>query len=214
MTKQLRSVVYMFVISIFFASLVSAVKLANEKKIVSNQAIKLQKIILKVLDIPVGKDMSDEKISGLFTGRIKDIQVGERILYVGYEEDGRTILGYAFPVGGAGFWGPIQGMVGVDPNASKVLGIAFYRHSETPGLGGRITEDWFSSQFNDLRLFPIESDQKILYLKPAGTTGAPNELDAITGATQTSHAVEQFLNHELDRFLKVFRKTLKKDRPI
>lgn len=192
----------MFLISLFFASLVSAVMHLNEKKIASNQALKLQRIILKVLDIAAEKNTADDQISRLFMERVKDIRVGDRILYVGYEEDGHTILGYAFPVGGPGFWGPIQGMVGVDPDATKVLGIAFYKHTETPGLGGRITEDWFSSQFNGLRLVPIEGDQKIFYLKPEGTTGAPNELDAITGATNTSSAVETFLNDELDYFLK------------
>ena len=202
MKKLLRSVVYMFLISLFFASLVSAVKHLNEKTIASNQALKLQRIIIKVLDIAAEKNASDDQISRLFVERVKDIQIEERTLYVGYKEDGHTILGYAFPVGGPGFWGPIQGMVGVNPEATKVLGIAFYKHTETPGLGGRITEDWFSSQFNSLRLFPIEGDQKIFYLKPAGTTGAPNELDAITGATNTSSAVEAFLNDELDYFLK------------
>ena len=202
MTKQLRSVVYMFLISLFFASLVSAVKYLNEKTIASNQALKLQRIILKVLEIPVEKNTPDDQISRLFMERIKNIQVEDSILYVGYEEDAHTILGYAFPVGGPGFWGPIQGMVGVDPEVTKVLGIAFTKHSETPGLGGRITEDWFSSQFKGLPLHPIDGDKKIFYLKPAGTTGAPNELDAITGATNTSSAVEAFLNDDLDYFLK------------
>jgi Na+-transporting NADH:ubiquinone oxidoreductase subunit C len=202
MKKQLRSVVYMFLISLFFTSLVSAVKSLNEKTIASNQALKFQRIILKVLDIASEKHLSDDQISRLFEERVKDIRVEERTLYIGYREDGQTILGYAFPVGGPGFWGPIQGMVAVNPDATKVLGIAFYKHMETPGLGGRITEDWFSSQFNGLRLFPIKGDRKIFYLKPAGTTGAPNELDAITGATNTSSAVEAFLNDELDYFLK------------
>ncbi|MGD8539755.1 MAG: FMN-binding protein [Candidatus Aminicenantes bacterium] len=202
MIKQLRSVVYMFVIAIFFASLVSAVKFLNDKRIRTNEAIRLQKIVLEVLNIPVEKDEVDEHISTLFLERIKDIEVGAKVLYVGYEEDGRTIQGYAFPVGGPGFWGPIQGMVGVDPHATKILGITFYKHTETPGLGGRITEDWFTRQFKDLPLHPIEGDQMIFYLKPAGIRGAPNELDAITGATNTSSAVEAFLNNELDHFLK------------
>ena len=202
MIKQLRSVVYMFVIAIFFASLVSAVNFLNDKRIRTNEAIKLQKIVLEVLNIPVEKDKADEHISALFLERIKDIEVGAKVLYVGYEEDGRTIQGYAFPVGGPGFWGPIQGMVGVDPHATKILGIAFYKHTETPGLGGRITEDWFTRQFKDLPLHPIEGDQMIFYLKPAGIRGAPDELDAITGATNTSSAVEAFLNDELDHFLK------------
>ena len=202
MKKQLRSVVYMFAISVVFASLVSAVKHLNEKTIASNQLLKLQRIILQVLDISGERDMPDETISRLFMERIRNIDVGKRTLYVGYEEDGHTIQGYAFPVGGPGFWGPIQGMVGVSPDATKVLGIAFHKHSETPGLGGRITEDWFENQFAGLLLHPIEGDRKIFYLRPEGTAKAPNELDAITGATNTSSAVEDFLNDELDYFLK------------
>lgn len=202
MKKQVLSVVYMFLITLFFASLVSAVKLLNERKIEFNQAIKLQRIILKVLRIPVEQGIADEGILELFRTRVKDIDAQGRTLYVGYEEDGQTIQGYALPVGGPGFWGPIQGMVGVDPQATQVLGIAFYRHSETPGLGGRITETWFSDQFKNLSLHPIEGDRNIFYLRPAGTGKVANELDAITGATNTSSAVEIFLNQELDYFLR------------
>ena len=202
MKKQALSVVYMFLITFFFASLVSAVKLMSERKIEFNQAIKLQRIILKVLTISAEEGTSDESLLQLFKARVKRIEVGQKTLYVGYEEDGRSIRGYALPVGGPGFWGPIQGMVGVDPQASKILGIAFYKHSETPGLGGRITESWFTDQFKDLPLHPVEGDRNIFYLKPAGTGKAANELDAITGATNTSSAVEAFLNQELDNFLK------------
>jgi Na+-transporting NADH:ubiquinone oxidoreductase subunit C len=202
MKKQLLSVVYMFLITLFFASLVSTVKLLSDRKIESNQAIKLQRVILKVLDISIKERISDEELSRLFSVRVKNIRVDEKTLYVGYREDGKTIRGYAIPVGGPGFWGPIQGMVGVNPEATKILGIAFYKHTETPGLGGRITEDWFSNQFKGLPLHPIEGDQSIFYLRPAGMRKAPNELDAITGATNTSSAVEAFLNQELDYFLK------------
>jgi Na+-transporting NADH:ubiquinone oxidoreductase subunit C len=202
MKKQALSVVYMFLITLFFASLVSAVKLMSERKIERNQTIKLQRIILQVLQIPTEEQMTREGLSGLFINRVKEINVEERSLYIGYEDDRVTILGYAIPVGGPGFWGPIQGMVGINPDATRVLGIAFTKHSETPGLGGRITEDWFTEQFKDLPLHPIEGDQNIFYLKPKGTAQATNELDAITGATNTSSAVEIFLNQELDYFLR------------
>ena len=202
MKKHILSVVYMFLITLFFASLVSAVKLLNERKIERNQTLKLQRIILQVLQIPSQEQMAEDELARLFTDRVKEIDVDDRILYVGYKEDGQAIQGYALPVGGPGFWGPIQGMVGVNPDATKVLGIAFYKHSETPGLGGRITERWFTDQFAGLPLHPIEGDQNIFYLKPEGTARTANELDAITGATNTSSAVEAFLNQELDYFLR------------
>ncbi len=202
MKKQVLSVVYMFLITLFFSSLVSAVKLLSEQKIERNQAIKLQRIILRVLNIPAEEQMAEGELARLYADRAKEIDVQGKTLYIGYEEDGQTIRGYALPVGGPGFWGPIRGMVGVNPDATKVLGIAFYKHSETPGLGGRITESWFTDQFKDLPLHPIEGDQNIFYLKTEGTARAANELDAITGATNTSSAVETFLNQEMDYFLR------------
>ena len=200
----------MFLITLFFTSVVSAVKLFNEEKIETNQRVKLQKIILQVLGMPEGKGASDMDVVQTFEARVKRVEVKEKDLYVGYEKDGKTISGYAFPVGGPGFWGPIFGMVAVDPNASKILGIAFYRHSETPGLGARMTEDWFTEQFIGLPLYPVEEDKKIFYLRAAGPKKGPNELDAITGATGTSRGIEAFLNEELDRFLKELWGSLRK----
>ncbi|MCJ7579155.1 MAG: FMN-binding protein [Candidatus Aminicenantes bacterium] len=202
MKKQALSILYMFLITLFFASLVSAVKFLNEAKIETNQIVKLQRVILKVLDIPVQDPISYDELRRLFTAQIKNIQVGQKILYIGYEQDGRTIRGYAVPVGGPGFWGPIEGLVGVSPDATKILGLAFTKHNETPGLGGRITEDWFSDQFKGLSLYPLEGSQNIFSFTAEGTQKSPNELDAITGASNTSSAVETFLNQDLDYFLK------------
>ena len=192
----------MFLITFCFTSLVSAVKVLNDEKIHRNEDLKLQKIILKVLAIPVGERMSDKDVVALFRKRVETTQAGDKTVYIGREEDGAKVKGYAFPIGGPGFWGPISGMVAVNPDASKIIGIAFYKHSETPGLGGRVTEDWFSNQFVGIRISPIEDDKKIFYLKPAGTGEAPNELDAITGATGTSRGVEAFVNQDLDYFLR------------
>lgn len=202
MKKQALSIVYMFLIALFFASLVSAVKFLNEERIDTNQIVKLQRIILKVFDIPVQEAITNDELTRLFTAQIKNIQVNQKTLYIGYEQDGRTIRGYAVPVGGPGFWGPIEGIVGVTHDSTKILGLAFYKHSETPGLGGRITEDWFSDQFKGLPLYPIEGGQNIFSLTAEGRQKEPNELDAITGASNTSSAVEAFLNQELDYFLK------------
>ena len=210
MKKRLFSVLYMFLITLFFTSIVSAVKLVNEERIETNQRVKLQRIILNVLDIPLSEESSDKDLVDIFESRVKSIDVQGKRLYVGYDEDGQKITGYAFPVGGPGFWGPIYGMVAVDPKASKILGLAFYKHSETPGLGARMTEAWFTNQFIGLPLYPTEGDKKIFYLKPAGTKEAPNDLDAITGATGTSRGIEGFLNRDLDRFLRDFWRLLKK----
>jgi Na+-transporting NADH:ubiquinone oxidoreductase subunit C len=200
----------MFVLTFVFAAVVSAVKVHNEERIQINQQVKLQRVILKVLGVPVDEKAPNRVVIQAFERRVKAIEVKQQTLYVGYGEGGKQITGYAFPVGGAGFWGPVYGMVSVDPEASRIMGIAFYRHSETPGLGARITEIWFTQQFAGLPIFPVEGDKKIFFLKPAGPGKGPNELDAITGATGTSRAVEAFVNRDLDRFLREMWKQVKK----
>jgi Na+-transporting NADH:ubiquinone oxidoreductase subunit C len=210
MKKRLYSIAFMFALTFFFAAIVSAVKVHNEERIQTNQQVKLQRIILSVLGVRVDKKAPNREVMQAFEKRVETIEVKKKTIYIGYSEDGRSITGYAFPVGGAGFWGPVYGMVSVDPEASSILGIAFYRHSETPGLGARITEPWFTTQFTGLPVFPVEADKKIFYLKPAGPGKRPNELDAITGATGTSRAVEAFVNRDLDRFLRETWKQVKK----
>lgn len=212
MKKRLFSIFYMFLLTLFFTSLVSAVKLYNEERIAMNQEVKLLRIVLHVLGIAVQEGASPQTVSQVFSERVKQIEVKQRPLYIGYAENGETITGYAFPVGGQGFWGPISGLAAVDPSATRLLGVAFFKHSETPGLGARITEAWFTKQFEGLSLDPIAGEQKIFYLKAAGTGQAANELDAVTGATGTSRAVEAFLNRELDHFLKGIWPEVKKKR--
>lgn len=202
MKQRIFSIAYMFLITLCFTSVVSAVKYLNEDRIEQNQVVKVQRIVLQVLRIAHSENVRDQDVVRLFETRIKTVDVEGVQLYIGYDGKGENAIGYAFSVGGPGFWGPIYGMVAIAPSGKKILGVAFYKHSETPGLGGRLTEAWFTDQFSGLPLFPIEGVERIFKLKPEGTGSEPNELDAITGATGTSRAVEAFLNKELDLFLR------------
>lgn len=195
--KRAFSVFYMFVITLVFTSVVSAIHLLNRDKIALNERIRLQGIVLDVLGIQAPAGSTKEQLGELFSRRVRRKQPDGRDLYVGLAKDGRTVTGYAFPLFGPGFWGPIYGMIGIDPSLQQVLGIAFYQHTETPGLGGRITEPWFTGQFVGKSLEPSGARQNYFYLKRPGTGRAPNELDAITGASGTSNKLELFLNRNL-----------------
>ena len=199
--KHIRSVLYMFVITLVFAAGVSGVKQINNERITLNQNLKLRKVILKVLDIKAPPGADDVAVEHLFEKRVKSSQHEGRTVYAGYNPEGSTVTGYAFPVSGSGVWGTIHGMVAVSPDGKKIIGLSFYKHSETPGLGGRIAEAWFRDQFKGLKLEPAKGDHKIFRLKPEGTGTQPSDLDAITGASLTSAAVELFLNKELNFFL-------------
>ena len=67
MRKRLFSMLYMFLITLCFTSMVSGIKFLNEERIERNQRVKLQSIILKVLDISADEDFL-ESVSGVSAG--------------------------------------------------------------------------------------------------------------------------------------------------
>jgi len=199
--KRLFSVIYMFGLTFFFTAVVSGIHQLNQERIAINEQIKLQRVILHVLGIALAPGFPDAQVGEIFGDRVKREERDGRTLYRGFAEDGKTLIGYAFPLFGPGFWGPLYGIMAVDPKLENVIGISFYRHTETPGLGGRITEAWFEKQFMGKRLAPLERDQRYFYLVSPGTSDAENELDAITGATGTSRAVERLIDKNLKEYL-------------
>jgi Na+-transporting NADH:ubiquinone oxidoreductase subunit C len=201
MKERVFSICYMFFLTLFFASLVSVVKAVNEERIRMNEEVKLERAVLDVLGIPLpGSAREKEAVKDLFAERVRVGEREERLLYVGYDEAGEKPTGIAFSVGGPGFWGPIEAMVAVDDSFSTVIGVNFTRHTETPGLGARMTEPLFRDQFRGLSL-GVDEGEPLFRLVPAGTSSSAKELDAITGATRTSEAIERFLNRELKRFV-------------
>jgi Na+-transporting NADH:ubiquinone oxidoreductase subunit C len=146
-------------------------------------------------------------------GRLRDPASGrETELLTAYARDVRTgrpgednaVLGYAFPVEGVGFWATVRGYLAVSPDGVRALGITFLEHAETPGLGGRITEKAFRDQFIGLNLSP-QAGKRFLTIgrdrpRDPADPRYGRYVDAITGATGTSLAVEKFLNADLARF--------------
>jgi Na+-transporting NADH:ubiquinone oxidoreductase subunit C len=199
--KRLFSVAYMFGLTFFFTALVSTIYEVNRERIAINEEIVLQRVVLEVLGMKPEQGTPDKRVREIFGRRVRVEEREGRILYRGFTEDGKTLVGYAFPLYGAGFWGPIYGMMGVDPQVERVIGVSFYRHSETPGLGGRITEAWFTDQFVGKPLLPRGKEGKYFSLVTPGTAQVEGELDAITGATGTSRAVDRLLDEGLKDYL-------------
>jgi Na+-translocating ferredoxin:NAD+ oxidoreductase subunit G len=95
-------------------------------------------------------------------------------LYSIYSENG--IIGYAFQTTGHGYGGDINIMVGFEGEAT-LKGILIISHEETPGLGDKISEEYFTQSFAGISLDNI-------YLRKDG-----GKIDGITGATISSRAV-------------------------
>ncbi len=115
-------------------------------------------------------------------------------VYAAFDSAG-AFKGYAIPGKGAGFQDTIELLYGYDPAREMIVGLQILESRETPGLGDRIYKDPdFAANFRDLSVQP-----EIKLVK--GGRNAPNEVDAITGATISSTAVVKIVRNTNDEWL-------------
>jgi Na+-transporting NADH:ubiquinone oxidoreductase subunit C len=183
------------------------VNLLSRERVRLNQELARRRVIMKVLGIQVPPDATLKEVAALYEERVEQTDVRmppgreEDTVLEGYDER-EQLIGYVFHTSGSGFWAPIKGYVAVSPELDRILGLAFYQQSETPGLGAEITKPWFQEQFRDRKLPPQPPREgKLIGLVREGAEKGPYDVDAITGATQTSKAVEELFNEDLRNFL-------------
>ncbi|RII00540.1 RnfABCDGE type electron transport complex subunit G [candidate division NPL-UPA2 bacterium Unc8] len=99
-----------------------------------------------------------------------------------------VVLGVAVVGYGRGFAGPVEIIVGID-SKGVITGIEILSHRETPGLGARITENFFLNEFKGKQL-----GDEIKIKRDGG------EIDAITGATVSARAVSEGVEAALTLF--------------
>lgn len=185
-TKQrVFTVVFMFLVSAFFIGILSFVYLFTKSTVVRNESLFLKRSVLYTAQIEVS-DLPVE-IERVYKEKVKEIKDSKGIVqYYSVVADNDTTVA-VFQSSGQGLWGVIKGHVGLKNDLETIAGIDFTVQTETPGLGARITEQWFKEQFR--------GKKGELKRVPEGTkSGKEDEFDAITGATVTSKAVESMIN--------------------
>lgn len=118
------------------------------------------------------------------------VQEANRLVYYNVYEarypDGK-LAGWVAKASGQGYSDKIELLVGFDPSVKAITGIFILDQKETPGLGNNIiTVDW-RQQFKGLK-----TSQPIVVTKVGAK--APNEINAITGATISSRSVAKLIN--------------------
>ncbi len=109
------------------------------------------------------------------------------------------------PLLGTGLWGPIWGYLAFEPDNNTLFGAVFDHKAETPGLGADINQDWFEKPFIGKTVF--ESDKFVsITVHKGGKGSAANAgdtehgVDAISGGTITSKALEEMIFDGLDGY--------------
>lgn len=113
---------------------------------------------------------------------------GKNISYTVFKasKDGKTI-GWVAKNKGQGYADKVELLLGLNPKADAITGLFILDQKETPGLGNKIIDSSWRKQFlgkkTDINLAVVKTGAK-----------APNEIDAITGATISSRTVCNIIN--------------------
>ncbi len=211
MKEHVFTVCYMTVVAAFFTTCVAVVHSTTRERVQLNRRVAERRVVMRVLNIDTPTDASLKQFTNLYEQRIHktDIRIQTQARRVpvlaAMTADGK-LIGYAFKVQGRGFWDTIKGYMAVSPDLNTIRGLAFYEQSETPGLGAEITEPWFEKQFRN-KPIPDETgpDGQLIRLVRTGKEKRSGDVDAITGATQTSKRVERIIDTTLKNFLATMR---------
>lgn len=221
------------VCAICSALLASAAVLLKDRQVAEAERDRLLNI-LKAFGVPTrderGRVLSAEQVRRIFDENIVelilDAQTGEplpagapvspadlerkRFLPLYLWREGGVVTKYVFPVSGKGLWSTIYGYMALERDLATIAGITFYRHGETPGLGGEIASDEFQKRFVGKRI--IANGQRVRlevvkgFVRDRYPEGNDHAVDGISGATLTGKGLTQFLNEDLDRYERYFAK--------
>ena len=189
--RSLFTIFFMFAITLVFISVLSLIYVLTRDTIRLNESLVVKRAVLYVagLEVPQTGIQAD----ALYQERVREVEdkEGNVLYYEILDSPDGELQSYVVPVLGAGLWGEIESVVGVEEDLKTLTGIEFIKQNETPGLGGRITESWFKEQFRGKR-WPLS-------VVPEGEPAGDQEFQAITGATNTTLAVRSILNERLAR---------------
>lgn len=162
----------LLIISTVTALLLSCVNALTENKIAENAQKEKNEAIAAIFPDATASELYGEPIEGVTE------------LYMVFADD--AALGYAAQVAPLGFGGEMTVMVGVTTDGD-VAGVKLISHSETPGLGNRVGEADYLSQY-------IGKDPRSL----------AEGIDVITGSTISSKAILAGVESALAAFGTVF----------
>jgi Na+-transporting NADH:ubiquinone oxidoreductase subunit NqrC len=133
-------------------------------------------VLLPVKDDIISKALQDNSYTGNYP-----------VFFYVTEVNGQKRFGGDFT--GPGLWGNVALAVGSNADGSQLSGLRVLFNQETPGLGGRIAETWFTGQFKD------KKPGSGMVFNKAGSS-VDNGFDAIAGATISSTAVKDTVNNK------------------
>ena len=124
---------------------------------------------------------------------IKQRENHSHVYLVKTSDTDETPAMYVFPIRGKGLWSILKGFIAIDADLNTIVGLTYYEHGETPGLGARVDEPEWKQHWVNKELFDADGQVAIQLVK-GDWEDNPHAVDSLSGATVTSRGVEKMLH--------------------
>lgn len=155
-------------------------------------------------DVSMSTALSDEEDTAKISRR-------ENIAAVYLVESEQGVDKIILPIKGYGLWSTLYGFLALEGDFNTVVGLGFYEHGETPGLGGEVDNPKWKSLWVGKEVYDAKGDVAIRVIKGQAPQGSEHQVDGLSGATLTSKGVSNLVNFWLgNNGYKPFLENLKK----
>ncbi len=129
-------------------------------------------------------------------------KISRRVKYAKiYTLDGDNVIEtIILPINGYGLWGTLYGFLALEADANTVVGLSYYDHKETPGLGGEIENPNWKKLWQGKKIYDQNDNVAISVIKGAVNPNdamADYKVDGLSGATLTSRGVDLMFKYWL-----------------
>jgi len=177
------------------------------------KALYAERISAKLVDLQTGKFSAaqdvksfdplkaakDPKLSDALNGErdIASIKRRERFTTVYLVERDGQLETLVVPIRGYGLWSTLYGFMALKGDLNTVVGLGFYQHGETPGLGGEVDNPKWKALWPGKSLFDEQGELALQIIKGSvdpQSANATHQVDGLAGATLTSNGVNNLLH--------------------
>lgn len=171
-----------------------------------------QNIKAKLLDLSTGEYVEDQDALAYdFRKAVKDtsasvaIPAGKDIAKIRRQAKLMTVYEVVseqglqkivLPVYGKGLWSTLYGFVALKSDTKTVVGLGFYEHAETPGLGGEVDNPKWKKQWAGKQVYGDDGQLALTVLKGKvnpSSDDAKHQIDGLSGATITTVGVDALI---------------------
>lgn len=172
-----------------------------------------QRIVPRLVDLDTGKfsdafdpqsfdplaSAKDPKLSANLPANqdVASIKRRERYTTVYMVETDGKLDTLILPIRGYGLWSTLYGFLAIKGDLNTVVGLGFYQHGETPGLGGEVDNPKWRALWPNKKLFTDKGELAVQVVKGGVDPQSPKatyQVDALAGATLTSNGVNNLLH--------------------